>query len=187
MTPTGCAVMLLVALVMDYMSIGADSWRDRLAFLIYLATFRVGWDGSSVDKWTLGWLETVIQKGLDSPVAHGAYIASASAHVIFSVCIGLLGIYAIGCLLPLKAAETLKVGRLASYSFARRGGSKGGTQGVRGTGSKTRINTKLLIMSILLALFVELVGGLIGAGLMSLVNMDISLVSALPNLLFGVK
>jgi hypothetical protein len=42
-------VLLLLALVVDYMSVGPNSIRDRLAFLMGLVAVREGFNGSPLD------------------------------------------------------------------------------------------------------------------------------------------
>ena len=54
MSPTATAILLVLALIIDYMSVGPNSLRDRLAFLMGVAAIREGFNGSPLDRWTVG-------------------------------------------------------------------------------------------------------------------------------------
>ncbi|MEK8108636.1 hypothetical protein NKG94_34370 [Micromonospora sp. M12] len=80
MSPTAVAVLLLLALVVDYMSVGPNSLRDRLAFLLAVPAVREGFNDSPLDKWTVGAATGAIEKLLDT--TGGAYIAGASVNAV---------------------------------------------------------------------------------------------------------
>lgn len=168
MSPTGVAVLLLLALVVDYMSIGPNSMRDRLAFLIALPVVREGFDDSPLDKWTVDALGQLIDTLLK--MTDGAYIAGASINAIVGAAVGVLFIYTIGALLPDKFST--KLGRFATLSFP--------------TSPMKRINIKLWICAIFLGMLADLPRGLIGDLLTMFVDFLVTVTAFIPSVLFGV-
>lgn len=167
MSPTGVAVLLLMALVVDWMSVGPNSIRDRLAFLLALPAIREGFDGSPLDQWTVGALSNLID-ALKS-TAGGSYIAGAVTGVVLSAAIGILAIYTVGVLLPDRLSK--KLGRFAALTFPESG--------------IYRLNAKLWLCAILLGLLADLPGGAVGGILTGAVAALTEVVQPLPNLLFG--
>lgn len=167
MSPTAVAILLLLALIVDYMSIGPNSLRDRMAFLLAVPAIREGFDGSPADRWTVTALGGVIRSLLDS--TGGAYIAGASVNAIIGVAIGLLWIYVIGCMLPVKASK--KLGRFATLTWPQ--------------SSLYRLNGRLWLAAVLLGMMSDLPGGLVGDLTRTLVDVVTRLVAPLPALLFG--
>jgi hypothetical protein len=165
--PTGVAVLLLLALVVDWMSFGPNSIRDRLAFLLGLVAIRAGFNGSPLDQWTVGALSGAIDtlKGM----AGGAYIAGAATQIVLSALVGVMAIYTVGCLLPDKAQS--KLGPFAKISFP--------------SSSMHRINYKLWTMAVLLGLLGDLPGGIVGGILNGGIGVLTEVFQPLPNLLFG--
>lgn len=168
MTPTGVACLLLLALVVDYMSIGPNSWRDRLAFLIALPVVREGFDDSPLDRWTVDALGDLIDTLLK--MADGAYIAGASINALIGAAVSILFLYTIGALLPDKLST--KLGRFATLSFP--------------TSPMKRINIKLWICAIFLGMLADLPRGLVGDVLTMFIDALVSVTALLPELLFGV-
>jgi hypothetical protein len=167
MTPTAVAVVLLLALVIDYMSVGPDSLRDRIAFLLAVPGWREGFNGSPLDNWTVEQLSSAIGYLLDQ--TGGAYIAGASINIIIGAGIGLLGIHTVGCLLPTRASK--KLGRWAAVSFPK--------------APIYRINWKLQLAAALLGMMADLGGGLVGHAVDGTVTTLTHLVAPIPGLLFG--
>jgi hypothetical protein len=167
MSPTTVAILLLLALLIDWMSVGPNSLRDRLAFVIAVPTIREGFDGSPLDQWTVQTLSNFIQSLLDS--TGGAYIAGASINLLLGAGIGLLWIYAVGCMLPVKFSK--KLGRFATLTFP--------ASGLR------RLNAPLWCVAILLGLMSDLPGGLVGDTARALVDAAATLVAPWPAMLFG--
>jgi hypothetical protein len=169
MSPTGVAVLLLLAIVVDYMSVGPDSLRDRIAFLMAVPAIREGFDGSPLDAWTVGWLSSIIDtlKGM----ADGAYIAGATTSVLVGAVIGVAAIYAVACLLPDRASK--KLGRFAAMRFP--------------TSAMYRINIKLWILAILIGLCADLPSGIVGDWLTWAVDGLVTLSATIPFTLFGVS
>lgn len=167
MTPTGVAVLLLLALVTDWLSVGPNSIRDRLAFLMGLAAIKEGFSGSPLAHWTVG----ALSNGIDAlkHAAGGAYIAGAATQVVLAAGVGILAIYTVGALLPDRFAN--KMGRFAAITFP--------------TSALHRLNYKLWILAALLGMLSDLPGGLVGSLVQSAVNADVHLAAPLPNLLFG--
>ncbi|MET7949202.1 hypothetical protein [Micromonospora sp. NPDC005324] len=167
MSPTTVAILLLLALLIDWMSVGPNSLRDRIAFIVAVPTIREGFDGSPLDQWTVETLSKLIQSLLDS--TGGARIAGASINLLLGAGIGLLWIYAVGCMLPVKFSK--KLGRFATLSFP--------ASGLR------RLNAPLWIVAILLGLMSDLPGGLVGDVARTLIDLAATLVAPLPAILFG--
>lgn len=167
MAPTTVAVLLLLALVVDYLSVGPDSIRDRLAFFLALPAIYEGFNGSPLDQWTVQAGTNLIQKGLD--MTGGAYIAAASATIVFSAAIGIYAIYVVGVLLPSKLSN--KLGQIVSFQWKDSG--------------LHRLNWQLWIAAIILGMLCDLPGGAVGETLQWVVSLLAQLVSPLPNWLFG--
>lgn len=167
MSPTAVAILLLLALIVDYMSVGPNSLRDRLAFVMAIPAIREGFNESPLDRGTVDALGKVIRSLLDS--TGGAYIAGASVNAIIGAGIGLLWIYAIGCMLPTKASKRL--GRFATLAFPQSG--------------LYRLNGRLWACAVLLGMMSDLPGGAVGDITRSLVDVATSLVAPLPAVLFG--
>lgn len=167
MSPTGVAVVLLLALVVDYMSVGPDSFRDRIAFLLAVPAFRDGFNGSPLDAWTVQRLSDSIGYLLEQ--TKGAYIAGASSNVLVGASVGVLAIYTIGCLLPTKTSTRL--GRFAAINFPK--------------SSIHRLNWKLWLCAFLLGILADLGRGVIGEATEGLVVALANIVAPLPILLFG--
>lgn len=167
MSPTAVAVLLLLALVVDYLSFGPDSIRDRLAFFLALPAIYEGFDNSPLDRWTAGALAKLIQSGLD--MTGGAYVAAASAQVVLSAAIGIYAIYTVGVLLP--TALNKRLGSFVNLHW--------GQSGIH------RLNWQLWIAAFVLGMLNDLPGGVVGDILRGFVIGLDSAVSFLPNWLFG--
>ncbi len=167
MSPTGEAALLLLALVVDYMSWGPNSIRDRLPFLGAIVAFRQGFNGSELDKWTVN----LAGDGIDmlKNMAGGAYIAGAATQVVVSVIVGVLAIYTVGCLLPVRSSS--KLGDWAKFNFPN--------------SPAKRINWKLWVMAAILGMTAELPGGFVGTVLTTAINGLTTVVTPLPNWFFG--
>lgn len=167
MSPTATAMVLLLALVIDYMSVGPNSIRDRIAFLLAVPAVREGFNGSPLDGWTVDTLRMLIQQLLDA--TKGAYIAGASINLLVGAAVGILWIYTIGCLLPVKASR--KLGRFATLTFPQ--------------SALYRLNGKLWIAAILLGMLADLPRGIVGELTLGSVNFLTGIVAPLPTMLFG--
>ena len=167
MTPTSVFIVLMLAFVVDYMSVGPDSLRDRVAFLLAIAGFRDGFDGSPADRWTVGRLSDGI--GWLLKQADGAYIAGASINIIIGAGVGVLAIYAVGCLVPDKLSG--KLGRWAALRFPK--------------SNVYRINWKLWGIAFLLGVLADLGRGLVGELTDTAVVALTFFVAPIPIALFG--
>lgn len=167
MSPTAVAVLLLLALVVDWMSVGPNSIRDRLAFLLALPAIREGFNGSPLDQWTVGALTGAINTA--KQMTGGAYIAGAVTSVVLGALVGVLAIYTVGALLPDKLSARL--GRFAAIKFP--------------DSPIHRLNTKLWICAIFLGLLADLPGGVVGNILRGAINVISGVDALLPNALFG--
>lgn len=167
MSPTAVAVLLLLALVVDYMSVGPGSIRDRLAFALALPAIREGFNGSPLDQWTVGAASQAIEQLLDA--TGDAYIAGASINAVVGAIVGIGWIYVIGCMIPSKASK--KLGRFATLSFR--------------DSPMYRLNTPLWIAAILLGMLSDLPGGLVGDITRTLVDVVTAIVAPLPAAIFG--
>lgn len=169
MSPTAVAVLLLAALVVDFLSVGPNSIRDRLAFLMGMTAIRQGFDGSPLDRWTVQQLSAVIDAAKDG--AKGAYIAGAITSQLLGACVLILAVFAIGCLMPDKFAGRL--GRFAAISFP--------SSGVH------RMNWKLWICAFFLGLMSDLPVGWGGDTLRMCVDFVGRIMAFIPNSIFGVS
>lgn len=169
MSPTGVAVLLLLALTVDYLSVGPNSIRDRLAFLMGLAAIREGFNGSPLDHWTVGALSNAIDALKHA--ANGAYIAGAVTSTVLGAGVGILAIYTVGALMPDKFSRRL--GRFATIKFP--------------TAAMHRINYKLWTCAVLLGMLADLPGGIVGSLLTSAVDGLVSVAASIPFTLFGVS
>jgi hypothetical protein len=169
MSPTGVAVLLLLALVVDYLSVGPNSIRDRIAFFLGLAAIRQGFNGSPLDNWTVGFLSGAINqlKGMTG----SAYIAGAVTSALIGAGVGVLAIYTVGALMPNKAVKYF--GRFAAIKFPSSG--------------LHRINYKLWLCAALLGMLADLAGGGVGQLVTAAIDMDVSLCASIPFTLFGVS
>jgi hypothetical protein len=167
MSPTGVAVLLLLALVVDYMSVGPNSIRDRIAFLMGLVAVREGFDGSPLDQWTVGALYSAIDTM--KSMAGGAYIAGAATQVVLSAAVGILAIWTVGAMMPVKFSA--RMGRFATIAFK--------------DSAMHRINWQLWTCAILLGLLADLPGGVVGGLLSGAIAALTEIFQPLPNFLFG--
>lgn len=169
MSPTGVAVLLILALTIDWMSIGPNSVRDRLAFVLGISAVREGWNGSQLDQWTVNLFSQFIEQL--KTMTGGAYIAGATTSAVLSAGIACVSIYAVGCLLPNKLSA--KAGAWAGYTFPTSPGKK--------------INSKLWVLVILLGLMSDLATGLVGDLVNGAIDGAAGLCAGLPQTLFGVS
>jgi hypothetical protein len=167
MSPTAVAILLLLALVVDYMSVGPNSLRDRLAFVMAVPAIREGFNGSPLDQKTVTALGGLIQRLLDS--TGGAYVAGASVNAVLGAGVGILWIYVVGCMLPTKASKRL--GRFATLAWPQSG--------------LYRLNGRLWIAAVILGLMSDLPGGTVGDLTRGSVDFVTALVAPLPAFLFG--
>lgn len=170
MTPTGVAVLLLLGLAIDYISIGPNWLRDRIAFLMYIASVYEGFNGSQLDAWTLETLTGFIRGTLNT--AGDAYIASTpakTAGALVGILVGAVWLYGVAMMLPAKASK--RFGRFATVSFPPSG--------------VWAINTKLLLTAIALGLLGDVPLGWVGYVTHS-TNMTLAgFFAPLPDLLLG--
>ncbi|MER7164478.1 hypothetical protein ABT336_00145 [Micromonospora sp. NPDC000207] len=167
MSPTAVFIVLLLALLVDYMSIGPNSIRDRLAFLMAVTAIREGFNGSPLDVWTVEQLRGIIQGLLDQ--TGDAYIAGASINLIIGALIGVLWIYVVGCMLPVKASK--KLGRFATLQFKPSG--------------LYRLNLPLWAAAVPLGLMSDLSKGFIGEMTHVLLDIATAIIAPVPAFLFG--
>lgn len=166
LSPTGVCVMIILAFVVDYLSVGPNSLRDRIAFIFALVALHDGFDGSPLDQWTVETLGGLIQQLLD--MTDGAYIAGASVNAVIGCAVGILWIYTIGALLPEK---TPRLGRFVAISFP--------------TSAQYRINTKLWACALALSMLSDLPQGFIGTVTRGLFTIAAAIVGPIPEFLFG--
>lgn len=183
MSPTGIFALLLTALLIDWMSIGPDSIRDRIAFCLALPAIRAGWDGSPADQWTVQLISTWIDQAKNSG---NPTLAQAATAQLLGVLVGGLAVYCVGVLLPVRLSS--KLGRFATLTFRRAGGAANpGAPGGPGRGSALRLNGRLWACAYLLGIMAELPAGLIGSLVLGGVNVLTAVATPLPNMLFGVS
>lgn len=169
MSPTAVAALFLLALVIDYLSIGPNSIRDRVAFCFAVVAWRVGFNGSQLDRWTVERLSAFINYGKSA--AGDAYIANAVTSAVIGLFVGVLFIYTIGCLLPDKFSKRL--GRVAAMALP--------TTGIH------RLNYKLWGCAFALGVLGDLPNGWVGQLAGGFVDLLTTLVTPVPNIVFGVR
>ena len=169
LSPAGVAAMLILAFVIDYLSIGPNSIRDKIAFLIALPMLRMGFDGGPLDVWTVQALSSAIEAA--KAAGGSAYIAGAATHLVLSVLVACLAIYATGAILPSKASGRL--GAFAQLSLP--------------STAQWRINWKLWAIALTLGMLADLAGGVIGTIVDNVIGALAKIVSILPGVLFGVS
>lgn len=181
MSPTAVAILLLLALVIDWMSFGPNSIRDRIAFCLALPAISEGFNGGPLDRFTVEALGAAIDRlkaaGGDS------YIAGANTGRVIAALVGILFLYTIGVLMPEKWSN--KLGPYARLAFSRTGGGVVSVTGPAGGGAKRRLNWRLWACAALLGVLVELPGGLVGELLRTFVSVLDAVASPLPAFLFG--
>lgn len=166
LSPTGVCVMIILAFVVDYLSVGPNSLRDRLAFVLAIVALHDGFDGSPLDRWTVGILESLVGQLLS--MTGDAYIAGASINIVIGAGVGIVWIYAIGCMLPEK---TPRAGRYAALTWP--------------TAPQFRINVKLWGIALILGMLSDLPQGAVGAMSRGLFDLVAGLVAPIPSFLFG--
>lgn len=167
MTPTAVAILLGLALIVDYLSIGPNSIRDRLAFLLALPAVYEGFNGSPLDQWTVG----LLSAGIDQlkEMGKGAYIAGAITSTVLGAAVGVLAIYTAGALMPDKFSK--RFGRFAALKFP--------------TSPMHRLNYKLWVCAFLLGMLSDLTHGLVGQTVTGCIVALDNVVAPVPSLLFG--
>ncbi|MFI5839476.1 hypothetical protein ACIA8K_07150 [Catenuloplanes sp. NPDC051500] len=167
LTPTGIVAVIVIAFVFDYMSVGPNSFRDRFAFLCALVALHDGFDGSPLDQWTITALSGVIEQLLEA--ADGTRLVGTSVNMVVSILVGVLWIYAIGCMLPEK---TPRMGRFVAMTLP--------------TTPQFKLNAKVWAIALALGMFTDLPYGFVGETARGLYSIIAGLVSPLPGFLFGV-
>jgi hypothetical protein len=168
---TAVTIMFLLTLagMLDYLGIGADNWRDKLAFLIALPAIWAGWDGSALDHGLTENIRQAISAGLEAtgPTLGTAEMANAGVTCfVFAVLL-----YTLGCLAPDRWKG--KLGRVATWSMSGKGSAL------------KRMNPRVWIPAIVLGLMSEMLGGLSGALLHSALGLLASVTAGLPSVLVG--
>jgi hypothetical protein len=182
MSPTAVAILLMLALVIDWLSVGPNSIRDRIAFCMAVPAIAEGFNAGPLQRFTVGALAGVINQGKSA--AGDAYIAGADTNKVIGAMVGILFIYTIGVLMPEKWSN--KLGPFARLAFSRGGG--GGPAGPMvggGAGAKHRLNYRLWICAGLLGVLYALPQGAVGDTMRGFISLLDSLVSPLPSWLFG--
>ncbi len=167
MKPETVFVVLLLALVIDWMSIGPNSIRDRIAWMMALPAIYEGFGGGPAEHWTVGELNSLIASA--KRTTGGSYIMGVTATLLLSGILGVIAIWTIGVLIPEKFSKRL--GGFARLSF--------------GDSTMGRLNTKLWFSAVSLGLFADLAKGVVGDALHGVIGLLAPTVGALPNLLFG--
>ncbi len=167
LSPTATAVLLVIAFIIDYFAIGPAWLNTRLTFICAVVAVRQGFDDSPLDKWTVDKASEVIQTILDQ--AKGSYIAGASAATLVGCVVGVLVIWAIGCMLPLKSSK--KLGRIATAQFKET--------------PLRKINPTVWALAIPVGLLADMPVGWIGTMSSLFMSFCSMIASPLPGLIFG--
>jgi hypothetical protein len=166
-SPAGCVIILMVAAAIDFWSVGPNSIRDRIAFLMACPTLAVAFNGSNLDRWTVQQAVMLVDqlKSMTGP----AYIAGAASEVVLTGLVGGLALFAAGCMLPEKASA--KLGRLAKLNFPT---------------CTTRMNYRLWGLALLVGMLADMPDGAVGAILRWFLNSVARILAPFPNWLLGV-
>lgn len=167
MSPALTCMAVAAALFLDWFGAGADSWKDRVAGMLYLAGIREGWNGGALDRWTVERCSWFIEIAKDTGNAH---IKDADTSQILGGLLAILMVYFLAAWLPNWKALTKifgKYGRvfapITTLSLPKTGGS--------------RINVKMLLMVVPLALMADLIPGRSGQFVNWCLDMDCKLIS----------
>lgn len=166
LSPTAVYIMLLMAMVIDYVSVGPNSIRDRLAFAVAVACITEGFNGSSIDKFIVGAVGGVIDE--TKRWSGDAYIADANTNYVIGGIVTVAWIFTIGVMLPAKAHKRL--GRFAQLTFE----------------CKTRLNWKLWGCAIFHGLTTDLAQGWLGHVFQVVLKYDTFIVAIIARILFRV-
>lgn len=169
MSPTGVAVLIIIAFAIDFFAIGPAWMQTRLLFMIVATVAQQGFSDSTLDHRTVQQASDLIQAGLDA--AGDAYVAAASAQVLVGCLVGCLSVWSIGCMLPMRLGQ--KVGRVATLQYKETGLRK--------------LNWQIWIGAFALGLLADLPAGWMGDLTHFCLGLYTSIVSPLPSLVFGVS
>lgn len=181
MSPTTVMVLIMLALLIDWMSFGPNSIRDRLAFLIAVPTIFEGFNGGPLDRFTVGAFAAAINAS--KSLAGDSYIAGADTQEVVAAVVGLLFLYALGCLMPERWATKLGPYARLAFTPSRGGGMVASAGAVAAV--KNRLNLRLWACAFAIGVLCELPGGLVGSLMLAFVSSLDSLAAPLPGLLFG--
>jgi hypothetical protein len=165
MTNITMIFVLMVALLIDYLSVGPTEGRDRIAFLLEFPCIHYGWDGSTLDLKLTEFLHSGAQRMLINLGVRGDIAEMTNA--VVKVAIFAVMLYVIGVMVPKSATRHL--GGWAKLDFS----------------CKSRINWKLTSCAIFLGLVGDQLGGLAGAIYVTTVSCVTGLTVGLPQLLVG--
>jgi hypothetical protein len=165
LAPEAVFASMMIGWLIDYFSVGPDGWRDKIAFLFYLAAFREGFNGGAADEWLLKGLGQIVDL---TKKAGNTYLASARTNIVVGAVVGAIAIYTVGCIIPdWKAFK--KLGPYAKLQFP--------------TGANKKINWKLLFLAIVLGLTADNINGFVGIVTNTLINADCFAVGPILNFL----
>lgn len=199
LSPVGVWALLTFALVVDWIQVGPDWLRSRVAFLGGLVAIRVGWDESPIDRWITGFAggavdiaratggggiapatPVTVPGSLPVPGAapSGAPLPtpdtglSTDTRLMLGVLVAMLALYCLGCLLPSRLSG--KLGGWAQLAFSGKGG-----------GGKYRLTWRLWVCAALLGITCDLPGGIAGATIRGAVDTLTAAVAPWIAVLFG--
>lgn len=167
LSPTATAVLLVIAFVIDFFAIFPAWLQTRLTFVCVVVAVRQGFDDSPLDKWTVDRASGLIQSLLDQ--AKGAYIAGASANTLVGCAVGVLSIYTVGCMLPVKWSK--RAGRIATAQFKET--------------PLRKINGSVWLLAIPLGLLADMPEGWMGMLTSFCMAIYSTVATPLPGLIFG--
>jgi hypothetical protein len=189
MPAASCVVLLIVALVIDLLSVGPGSIRDRIAFLLAVPALYAGWAGDSLAIWVNTQLAALTGMGLKA--SGSVYIAGAEPAIVVSAVVAAAFVYAIGAMLPRRAQRW--AGPIAKFDLARgKASMSAGGRGKRTPGGGlgdapqgSRLNLKLWGLALFLALTVDLPRGAIGQAIAAVMGALTWATAGIPNWLIG--
>lgn len=167
LSPTAVAVLIVIAFIADFFSVLAAAIQTRLVFMCVVVATHEGFNNSPLDKWTVDKASAMIQSLLDQ--AKGAYIAGASAATLVGCAVGVLWLWGLGCMMPVKWSK--KLGRLSTAQFKET--------------PLRKMNFQIWALAIPCGLLVDMPVGWIGSLCQFSMTVFSWIVAPLPGLIFG--
>ncbi len=170
MSPSGVAVLFMMVMGLDYLSLGPDWLRDRILLIFGIAAWRDGFDGSQLDQWTL----EKVTNGIDLLLTLDklAYIGGASAAIVVGCAISILAVWALGALMPDKPWVTKYAGKWAKIDLP--------------SSNLHQLNYKIHAVGAALGMFSDLApGGALGGWVDAGTNWTTQMAAAAVMFLFG--
>lgn len=144
----GTFALLFLTLAIDLFSIFPPAFRNRLIAFFGTAAIYEGFNGSAVDRLTVGALEQVIAQALEFGRSQDVKLAAAATSFVAGLCLMVLWVYFVGCILPKAKFMQKFLGPFPTLTFPNSG--------------LMRLNGPLWLMCALMAILADLPQGNLG-------------------------